>query len=313
MAPSRPVTVLLSFDALLAFAALLAVRHAVLLWTPELVFNGYFFLFPVVFGLSLWLCGDALVALAVGLWAVFARAAYRYRASPEQLRDYAGPRNTTAFALCLAAASAAAVALAPRRDAFAFRLALYLSIMYAVGSLGEWGAHYFIMHCWQRAAWMLEATGPLGYLRQTCLGHKAHHEQVQPDMRLAGDVRVNGLSFDWSTTAFLAAAMFGATYCAAAALRLRIPLFPQLLAAAAAALAHMFVWNNVHPNMHRHATVIPISWGLPNVGAALAEDSLMYRNHEAHHLVKGAAKGNYNVIFLGTDEVFGTNRLAEST
>jgi hypothetical protein len=70
------------------------------------------------------------------------------------------------------------------------------------------------------------------------------------------------------------------------------------------------VWNSIHPGMHGMRVDMPLSEGPSGADIRLHRANPYYLNHKAHHHVKGADKGNFNVVFLGADELFATNRMS---
>jgi hypothetical protein len=56
--------------------------------------------------------------------------------------------------------------------------------------------------------------------------------------------------------------------------------------------------------MHDKEVDVPF---VPKIDTPESMYKVYLTNHELHHQIKGDDKGNYNVVFLGADEVFNTN------
>ena len=248
---------------------------------------------------------DARVAALAGLLVVAGRVAYRY-ARPAQVKNPLGAEPTAVFALGLLGAAGLSTYL--RGHPALARWGLYLSLYYAVGSLVEYGIHKYVMHCYTFAPWMMRKDAP-ACLRRTCLAHLSHHNSVQTDMGLSEVRDEHELVFSWPLTATLGVGVGALMWAVTLAAGLRIPGRTHAALTAALVVGFSIVWNTVHPTMHRHelSGKVPMPPALPYK----LRGGLWYDNHAIHHEIKGEHKGNYNVVYLGADEILGANRLGE--
>lgn len=70
------------------------------------------------------------------------------------------------------------------------------------------------------------------------------------------------------------------------------------------------IWNNIHPASHNVTLKIDLLEGPPSsILPTIDNNGLLYNNHKLHHIIKGKNKGNFNVVFLGADELLNTNNL----
>jgi hypothetical protein len=303
---------------------LLVARYVVLEVAPDLVFNAYVFMFAAAATVShLASGGDLLITLAVAMAVVYGRVVYRYLTKSSVLLDVNGLRNTAMFAMGLVASAGVAGALVPFRDTWALHMVLFLMVVYTIASVLEWCVHKYVMHCFTHWPWLIapeqRGVGALAHMQESCLMHRKHHLSVQSDMTLRTDGNHDDdddrgdLVFYWSTLATSAVVMVALALSVVALLRLRIPLWQQAPIVALTIVGFGFAWNTVHPDMHETHVDLPLNVAPPSLSggvvAPLSSHSLLYRNHETHHQVKGPEKGNYNVVFLAADELFLTNRM----
>lgn len=264
---------------------------------------GYPLTFALFFGISWYRSGgDLRVSLLLALVSVLGRAALRYLSPPAEEEP---KRSSLGAAAAFGLAAGLASFLASRLDgrSGAVRFAVFGCLMWLSASVVEWVLHKYVMHCTQHAPWIKSV--PL--VQNACVTHHRHHLSVKPDMSIDGPVTdVHELVFDWKTTAQVGAivlpVMFGWNW----ALGLRVSARVVLAVVLAFTIGFATIWNTFHPGMHEYRGPMPAL--LPRLPLE-PRRGLLYRNHEAHHQIKGERKGNFNVVFLGADELLSTNRL----
>lgn len=292
---------------------LLAARHVALTNCLITSSNAYPIVFATGWAVAYKYSRSRKVATFVALLLVFGRVLYRYVVPREVLNNGPGPANTTSFALGFLAVIALSSALRRKGRSKWVNRGLYLQLYYLLATTSEWVLHKYIMHCDVNAHWLLNSKSWLLHdLRRTCNSHRRHHLSVASDMSLvgphAGDA--HALVFDWVLTAKLLVLLPSIMYVVVKQAKLGISLKTHAIASLVAVLGFSVVWNTVHPDMHRYDGGFP---AMPprytDSGDSVTSNSLLYRNHQLHHQVKGKSKGNFNVVFLAGDELFGTNRL----
>ena len=261
--------------------------------------QGYPLMFALFFGIAWYRSGgDLRVSLLLALVSVLGRAALRYSSPSDR------PPRPLGSAVAFGLSAGLVSFLASRADggSVAVRYALFGCLMWLSSSVVEWVLHKYVMHCTQHAPWIKSV--PL--VQNACVTHHRHHLSVKPDMSMGPVTDVHELVFDWKTTAQVGAivlpVMFGWNW----ALGLRVPPRVVLIVVIAFTIGFATIWNTVHPAMHEYHGPMPAL--LPRLPVE-PRKGLLYRNHEAHHQIKGERKGNYNVVFLGADELLSTNRL----
>ena len=265
--------------AALLISLLVVARHVMLTHAPALVFSGYAYVLVIGYCIAYAVTRSLHVALLLGLLMVYGRAVYRYAAPGHVLLDYTGLPNTALFVAGLVATVAAAHGLMPYRTSAAVRYGLFFLLVYLQSSLIEWTLHKYVMH---------------------------HHLSVNADMTLSHVDNTHTLLFDWATLAMPAVPAFAMMLLTSRLLGLGIPVRVQAATLAALTLFFGFVWNGAHPKMHLADVAMPAAKG-PPVLRGLSYPELMRKNHELHHTIKGDSKGNYNVVFLGADELLMSN------
>lgn len=260
----------------------------------------YGILFAVAYAAARASTSDARVAWALALAAVAASVAARYAHDPARYaHDPARPATEHVDAGLVALAALAA----PRLDASpSVRYALFAGLLWLSGTCAEYALHKYVMHCTQHAPWLKKSR----FLRDTCESHHDHHLSVKPDNTLTHVSHPGELVFDWSVTFKVLCVVAPAMVAWDAALGLGVGARAAIAATAVAALGFAAVWNSVHPDMHGYEGEFP---RMPPRVPGLRARGVLARNHELHHQVKGPRKGNYNVVFLGADELFGANRM----
>jgi len=293
---------------------LIIVRHVILTFTPWIVFSGYIFMFAIAFILSYVIKKSYYISLFIGLLVVYGRLIYRYL-NPQAKTNYTSIQNTGLFIVGLIFIILLSHALKKPK---ALHLPIYFMVVYLFFSLIEWVLHRYIMHCYMYFPW-LDKVQPnhttipfITYnMQKSCHLHHEHHKSVNPDMSLKDPDHRDSheLIFDWPTMIMtillVIPLLFGVTYI----LRLHINWKIQIATVIIAAIIFCLAWNSIHPTMHGSHVKVAATEGAPNMGWNLDKDNIYYRNHDIHHQIKGDEKGNYNVIFLGADELLMTNKI----
>ncbi len=297
---------------LLIMGLLTIFRHLVLKFAPQLIVSAYITMFVIAFALSLIIGQSIKIALLIGLIITVGRLIYRYNTNPDVLEDGTGIINTMLFVVGLIMIVVMTPLLIPFTDSIGVNWGIYGLVAYIMASLFEWFSHKYVMHCFQYMKWLEHIPHShfiFGRFAQNCHHHKQHHMSVNPNMTLNHVENKYELVFGWSTlilaTILIALGMIPVI----SLLNLQITLKQNLLFTSSMALIFGLVWNSIHPKMHDHPVPNSVSEAPPNIGIPTPPTNLYYRNHEIHHQVKGDRKGNYNVVFLGADELLDTNRL----
>ena len=265
----------------------------------------YAVLFAIAYGVARARGADNVAAWAVALACVIVRVATRYTGagSAAPWRDVAAPWRDVAMPwLDAALVLAVAVAAGSLRSSRAVRYALFAGLLWLSGTCAEYALHKYVMHCTQNAPWLKRSRT----LRETCESHHDHHLSVKPDNTLSHVHHAGELVFDWSVTLKVLCVVAPVMVAWDAALGLGVGARAAFVATAVAMLGFSAVWNSVHPDMHGYEGPFP---RMPPRVPGLRARGVLARNHELHHQVKGPRKGNYNVVFLGADELFGANRM----
>jgi hypothetical protein len=275
--------------------ALTLVRQLVLLWAPQAVFSAYLYMFALALVISYCILQDVKSSLTVSILLIFGMIIYRHNTKTTETSD------TVAFTLGVSTVFALSAALKPYTKSMAIDFTLYGSALYLVMSLTEWLVHKYVMHCYQKAPWLLSL--PDNVLTRTCIGHRNHHLSVKPDMSLDNTVEDEQLIFSWAEIIPLSIVIFMFMGGIAHFLKLRINIYGNAAMCIGASVLHATVWNSIHTDMHNH----DITTQLPDVNVPHIFFREWTRNHTLHHQIKSEKKGNYNVVFLGVDELFESN------
>jgi hypothetical protein len=130
---------------------------------------------------------------------------------------------------------------------------------------------------------------------------------VNNDMTLKHETHENSLIFTWETLLMVLVIGLVLSYVVTKVLNLRIPLMTQIIAFVVLTILYGIVWNNIHPRMHDTNVQLPLHKGPGDIN--MKYNDILYENHKLHHIIKGEEKGNFNVVFLGMDELMMTNNL----
>lgn len=286
---------------------LVLIRHIILVYSPQVVFSGYVFMFLIGFVISYFLSRNFHIALFIGLLVVYGRIIYRYLSPKEVLSNYVSWPNTIIFIVGLVAILTLARNIKKTKTLI---YTLYFMILYLLSSLLEWFLHKYIMHCYTYFPWLLtnKISNPLiAGLQKSCQMHHDHHISVKKDMSLKQLEDENTLIFTWMTLAILFPPAYILSIIATFAIKLDIPFTIQGLSVLITLVIFGLVWNNMHPRMHDIKLEILLKDAPSDVN--LNYTRLLYDNHKMHHIIKGKNKGNFNVVFLGADELFMSNNL----
>jgi len=172
------------------------------------------------------------------------------------------------------------------------------------------------MHCYQN--WTYLDTTPntntlWQQLQLSCHIHKDHHKNVHPeDMHLIHESQNHGeIFFDWATLFLLILGGFCIVYIISWLLQLNVSWCEQILLTTAMGFIFGIVWNTIHPIIHsKTENNSTLNYGPPTIPLKkINDDGIFKQNHVIHHKIKDDRKGNFNVVFLGADELFNTNRI----
>jgi hypothetical protein len=246
---------------------------------------------------------DGYIALFVTLGIMSGLVAYRY---------HAGDKNNLAAAIAIVTA----YVLRGRGKSLPVQWTIYIVLMYWLSSFIEWVSHKYIMHGYQYWPWLDKVHTtfpPLVEMQRSCKSHHTHHLSINKDMTVDKEKMGDEyeLFFPWKISLILIIVALPGAFCLATIMHLGVPSWIVApVITIAFVLLFSFIWNTIHPRMHDYEVQLGITDGVPaHPKWASSKEGLYHRNHEAHHQVKGPQKGNFNVVFLGMDEIMGTNRL----
>jgi hypothetical protein len=137
--------------------------------------------------------------------------------------------------------------------------------------------------------------------------HLEHHKEVDMDMRLNNISNEKALFFDWYITFLLFVLFFTTMFTIYRPKKMKNLMYLFIYSFSIVSF-ESFLWNNIHNDMHASNITIRLYDGIPNTPGLLSKGPIyryLWRNHAIHHLQKDN-KGNFNIIFPGTDHIFGT-------
>lgn len=291
----------------------LVIRHILLTFAPEAVVSGYLFMFVLGFCVSLAINRSFHVSLLIGMLIVYGRMIYRYSAPKEAIQNYTSAPSTILFVIGLVSTVIAAYLLIPYSESPAIRYSIFFLLAYLLCSVGEWVIHKYVMHCYTHWTRLQDSEFPnpiTRILQHACALHKDHHVSVNTDMTLTHIGDESALLFNWETLLMSAALELLPLMLVTWLLRLRIPIKIQVSTIACLMVLFGIVWNGTHPQMHRVQGQVdmPLTQG-PPIWRTMSYPDLVGKNHEVHHMIKGVEKGNFNVVFLGADELLMSNNM----
>ena len=174
---------------------------------------------------------------------------------------------------------------------------VFLVLLYWMSSLEEWFTHKYLMHQKLDIPWF----------RNYATSHMEHHLAVNPDFTLKNKIP-DQVCFEAITVfPFFVVNSIVCVFLFHKYLKWYVIIAVVLLFALYAALA----WNTIHSYIH-HSDVKMCKIGGLFQGPVNKQNPYMkwaVNNHQAHHYFKGNEKGNYNVVFPGTDFLFGTHKV----
>lgn len=190
---------------------------------------------------------------------------------------------------------------------------LYFLLLYYFLSFQEWFLHKYVMHCYMNTPILYNSTSDnmlIKRVRASCTSHHSHHMNTGPDMHMYSEVvDKKELYFNWFLVGIIIVLAGILLYFFILLIRLRVSLPFHVLCVVISIVIYSFVWNTLHPSMHSLHLDIPLTEGAPCLAYDIKKGNILYKNHFAHHQVKGPAKGNYNIILLGADVIMSTDRL----
>ena len=272
------------------------------------IINIYLGIFITIFSILYVINKDILYSLLLSMIVVSLVVASRY----------IKPSFVIAF-ITYVIASLLAFSLANKKtknNTIVIHWSLYILLMYWVSSFMEYALHKYIMHCYIHIPWLDKISSENAVIRRaqdSCHGHRIHHLDVNSDMSLkGGDSHVDELFFHWKPFSITAIFVLILGYIMILILGLNITVSKHILCTMLIALIGGFVWNTIHPAMHnRNDLHVPLTLGIPRIpNDHMNSDNIYYANHDMHHQVKGMSKGNYNIVFLGADELLNNNNLS---
>lgn len=186
----------------------------------------------------------------------------------------------------------------------------FFGLTYITISILEWLIHKHIMHCNKNSLFykILSFIDIFKYFNDTCTLHMQHHKEVKPDMNLTMVSNQKSLFMAWNITIMYIIALIIILILLRFITRIKLSNISIIIIACIISILWCYLWNKIHPTMHNYNGEYSIKKGVyENVLNLNILNDLLYRNHEYHHMQKGINKGNYNIIFIGADEWFGTN------
>ncbi len=158
-------------------------------------------------------------------------------------------------------------------------------------SIGEWVIHKYIMH---------NTEGSFG---RFIFGdnHIVHHNQVNSDMTLKEGEEHVGLYFGVFETLAVSVLFMVVQRIIMYIIKFDCKITYSFGISLAVGLFYKFLWDFLHYSFHDLTDDLEINKLNPYF-------YWWFKNHAYHHLVKGEAKGNYNIIVPGADFLFGTYR-----
>lgn len=166
-------------------------------------------------------------------------------------------------------------------------------LTYCMASTVEWAFHKFNMH-------------------ETDDVHILHHAETNRDMSMPEDYNITAIQFPRSASLMIAAGGVPLLATLDALFQLNIPYWEVVPASMLVALTHAGLWNTLHPDSHDVILADDERMSDSNGAAyiqwlsdALGETAVykwLILNHTGHHVIRG----NYNCVFPGADNAFGT-------
>lgn len=287
------------------------IRHFLLNYMPQVVISGYLFMFVIAFSIAFAISHCFHIALLIATLIIYGRMIYRYNAPKNVIQNSTSLPSTILFVIGIISIVIVSYLLIPYNKSLIIQYSLFFMITYLIVSIGEWFLHKKVLHCFHFWPWLYnnKFTNPiLLHLQNDCKIHHAHHIYTKDDMTLSHIDDENELLFCWKTLAIIALISPFILISVVRILRLRIPIKVQIITMILFTLVFGIVWNGSHPQTHSVQNIsMPITEG--PVWKSMPYPNIIETNHEMHHRIKGKDKGNFNVVFLGADELFNSNNL----
>lgn len=191
-------------------------------------------------------------------------------------------------------------------------ICLFSMVVYIICSILEWLLHKYVMHCYMYWPWLETMNNssllPIRFMNESCKSHHKHHQSVKSDMNIDDENVVHReLLFRWDTLSVLALLTIVVIISFTFLLRIKVKWYLQVSIILFTLIIYGYVWNTIHPKIHNRNVNVDMKFGPQNLDFDVL--NLYHRNHETHHLVKGIEKGNFNVVFLGADELLLSNNI----
>jgi hypothetical protein len=261
--------------------------------------------YPTMFFLSALLAysqsKSLVISLFTGLTILIGRIVYRYLTTEEQKKKYNDIIFIIGTLLSLYMGS-------KLENTETIRKLLLVQFVYLLSSIYEWIGHKYVMHCYMFWPWLENTECKLAQkFKKNCIDHKNHHTSVNTDMTLKNEPKdPREIYFSWFTILYGPLLILPFTYILNKSLDLNLSFKFQIGTVFLFGLIFGLIWNGLHARMHKKNPNTDMAIGPPGLHI---QSNLLYNNHEIHHAIKGEDKGNYNVIYLGADELFGTNNI----
>jgi hypothetical protein len=126
---------------------------------------------------------------------------------------------------------------------------------------------------------------------------------VTGDMSLNETTDDKELFFEWSEVIPFSVVIFMCMGAISYFLKIRVNIYGTAAASMGVVILHATIWNTIHTKMHHR----DIETDFPKVWVPDPFYNEWEHNHTMHHQIKSEKKGNYNVVFLGFDELLESN------
>lgn len=265
-------------------------------------FNDYLFLFVASYAVVFYKTKDHQIATLISMMMVYGQIIYRY-----SVKNKTSANNTTFYIVGVI------VMLWVTEKSKTFQRShiqwgIFLMSVYLLASLIEWLIHRYVMHCYVFWPSLLTKNSKIYEpLKGACLLHKKHHLSVNEDMTLNHHPEIGEVAFYWKTLFALFIPLTILVVFFTKVCEFNISLSSVIGVCVGMIVLFGVIWNTIHPQFHDTHVDLTTKHP-PAMLPGQYKDSVYFTNHKAHHNIKGAQKGNYNVVFLGVDELFGTNR-----
>ena len=186
---------------------------------------------------------------------------------------------------------------------------IFSCVSYILLSMCEWLIHKNIMHCNKKSLFfnIISMFDTNKLIEETCNDHIEHHIDVKPDMNLFRVPRKESLFMGWTVSKYICLFVILSLIISKYISGINLSYTKIIIFGIILTIFWSYLWNKIHPLMHKYKGKYTIQEGpYENILDLNIINKLIYRNHSNHHLQKGSAKGNYNIIVMGADEWFGT-------